>query len=259
MKSSGLPYHRRITIRPAPDSADPKSADPDSADNAGSADVLDAQMQDHCHHVRVEITHADEVIKAAAAQGIRLPWNTCPLAIAGVGRLAGMQVADALDIRNWPGGRTANCVHMSDLALVALAHVHDTEPFVYAITVAPAMGPVRTARLERNGELVLEWILEGETLTSPAAWAGRTLARADFQTWSTELDPATREAAVVLRRACHIAPSRDIDLDTMAVAAESITPSSSCYTLQTGVIEIARRVVGSSRAELTDADGPLPG
>ena len=77
-----------------------------------------------------------------------------------------------------------------------------------------------------------------------------------FPDLDTELEPRAREAAVVLRRACHIAPSRDIDLDTMAVAAESITPSSSCYTLQTGVIEIARRVVGSSRAELTDADRP---
>jgi hypothetical protein len=248
VKSSGLPYHRRITIRPAPD----------TGDIAGSADVLEAQMQDHCHHVRVEVTHAGGRIESAAAQGIRLPWNTCPLAIAGVGRLAGMSVEDALDIRNWPGGRTANCVHMSDLALVALAHVQDTEAFVYAITVTPAMGPVRTARLERNDELVLEWTVKGDTLTSPAEWAGRTLGRADFQAWTADLDPRLREAAAVLRRACHIAPSRDIDLDTMAVASESITPSPSCYTLQPGVIEIARRVVGSSRAELTDADGPPP-
>ncbi len=239
MKSSGLPYHRRITIRPGPQ-------------------VLEAQMQDHCHHVRVEVTHAGGRIESAAAQGIRLPWNTCPLAIAGVGRLGGMMVQEALDIRNWPGGRTANCVHMSDLTLVALAHVQDTEAFVYAITVTPAMGPVRTARVERNGELVLEWTLEGDTLTSPAGWGGRTLGRVNFQAWTADLDPELREAAVVLRRACHIAPSRDIDLDTMAVASESITPSLSCYTLQPGVIEIARRVVGSSRVELTDADGPLP-
>ena len=235
MKSSGLPYHRRITIRPADG-------------------VLEAQMQDHCHHVRVEFTHADGRIESAAAQGIRLPWNTCPLALAGVGRLAGMEVDDALDIRNWPGGRTANCVHTSDLALVALAHVQDRSDFVYSITVTPALGPVRTARLERNGTLVLEWTVEGDTLTSPAPWAGRTLGRADFQSWTAALDPTMREAAVVLRRACHIAPSRDIDLDTMAVAAESITPNPSCYTLQSGVIEIARRVVGSSRAVLTDAD-----
>lgn len=244
MKSSGLPYHRRITVRPI------------SIESEGG--VLEAQMQDHCHHVRVEVTHAAGRIETAAAQGIRLPWNTCPLALAGVGRLAGMQVDEALDIRNWPGGRTANCVHTSDLALVALAHVQDTQAFVYAITVTPAMGLVRTARLERNGVLLLEWTLEGDTLTSPPAWAGRTLDRTDFQTWTAELEPQLREAAVVLRRACHIAPSRDIDLDTMSVAAESIAPSPSCYTLQPGVIEIARRVVGSSRAELTDADQPSP-
>ena len=238
--SSGMPYHRRITLRP----------------DVPGVGTLEAHMQDHCHHLRVRITHSDGQIMAAAGEGIRLPWNTCPLGVAGVGRLAGMTVGAALDVRNWPGGRTGNCVHSADLTLVALAHVDDTETTVYAITVTPATAQVRRARLERNGEPVLQWTVEGSTLTSPPEWAGHSLDRPDFQRWTTELDPAAKEAATMLRRACHIAPSRDIDLDTYQVAAESIGADASCYTLQDGVIETARRLVGSSRSELTAADSP---
>ena len=247
MKSSGLPYHRRITVRQT------------------GAGHLEAHMQDHCHHIRVQLSHEVPTsgsaarITRASAEGIRLPWNACPLGVAGIGRLSGLTVDEALDTRNWPGGRTGNCVHAADLALVALAHVGETDSFRYTITVAPALGRVRRARIHRGGELLLEWTLDGAVLGAPGRWAGRTLRRVDFLSWAADLDPATREAATQLRRACHIAPSRDIDLDTMSVAADSIRPDASCHTLQTGVIETARRVMGSSRAELTDADGPPPG
>ena len=236
--SSGMPYHRRITLRP----------------DTPEAGTLEAHMQDHCHHMRVRISHSEGQILNATGEGLRLPWNTCPLGVAGIGRLTGMTVSAALDARNWPGGRTANCVHSADLALVALAHVDDTETTVYAITVTPATAQVRQARLDRNGELLLQWTIEGSTLTSPPELAGRSLDRADFQSWTAKLDPAAKEAATILRRACHIAPSRDIDLDIYQVASESIGADASCYTLQDGVIDTARRVVGSSRIELTDAD-----
>ena len=236
--SSGMPYHRRITLRP----------------DSPEAGTLEAHMQDHCHHMRVRIAHSDGLIVSASGEGLRLPWNTCPLGVAGVGRLAGMTVESALDVRNWPGGRTANCVHSADLTLVALAHVGDSETSVLAITVTPATAQVRQARLERNGELLMQWTVEASTITSPAEWAGHSLGRADFQIWTAGLDPAIKEAATILRRACHIAPSRDIDLDEYQVASQSINADASCYTLQDGVIDAARRVVGSSRIELTDAD-----
>jgi hypothetical protein len=232
---TGLTYYRRFTIRP-------------------SAGALEAHMQDFCHHVRVLLTHEDGRILTATAEGLRLPWNTCPLGVAGVSRISGMTAADAQNQAKWPGGRTANCVHATDLTLVALAHLHDRESFTYNISVTPAMGRVRTARIDRDGELLLEWSVEGTLLTHPERFAGRRLLRAEFTQWSAELSPAEREAATVLRRACHIAPSREIDLDTVRVAADSIGPDASCYTLQTGVIERARRNVGTSRPELTDAD-----
>ena len=68
-------------------------------------------------------------------------------------------------------GRTANCVHAADLTLVAPAHIHDSEPLDYAISVTPARGKLRTARIDRNGELLLEWTVEGTLLTGPAGYA----------------------------------------------------------------------------------------
>jgi hypothetical protein len=237
---TGATYQRRFTLRPG--------------EAGDGVRTLDAQMQDYCHHVRVTLSHAGGQILAAKGEGLRLPWSACPLGVAGVGSIAGMRIAEARSPANWPNARTDNCTHAIDLTMLALAHLDDTEPLTYEITVTPASGQVRTARLERDGVLVLEWTSDGQTLTAPDWLAGRTLQRADFMNWSGELDPAMREAVTVLRRACHIAPSRDIDLDAMRVAADSIPPSSSCHTLSPSVIGRASRIRGSSRAELTPAD-----
>ncbi len=225
-------YERRFTFRP------------------GAGGVLTAEMQDFCHHVRVVLTHDGTRVTAVETEGIRLPWSTCPVGIEGVRGIVGLTVPEARDVRNWTTGPTENCTHAGDLALVALAHTGDTAPLTYEITVTPASGPLRTARLEADGRLVLEWTVAGNTLTGPGEWAGRTLSRSDFLTWSARLEPPLAEAATLLRRACHIAPSRDVDLDRLAVAAESIPPSNSCHTLQPGVIEVARRRRGASRARL---------
>jgi len=233
---SGLPYHRRFTVRPEPGR-------------------IEAHMQDFCHHVRVVVTHEAGRIVEAFSEGIRLPWNTCPLGAAGVGRIAGLTVDEARNPANWPGGRTANCVHATDVALVALNHAFEREPFTYAISVSPASGRIRSVRLERNDVLAVEWTVKDSRLTAPEELAGRSLNRPDFDDWSGQLPPQEREWATVLRRACHIAPSRDIDLDACEVAVQSIgAPDSSCLTLQPGVAETARRVRGSSRGELTDLD-----
>jgi hypothetical protein len=243
VKSSGEPYHRRITLQPSVRS-----------DGSHMTGRIEAQMQDHVHHMKVVINHQAGRVISAVPQGIRLPWDMCPFGIAGVTRTAGMTVAQAREGLGWPGGRTANCVHMVDLARVALAHVDDTEPSVYAITVTPALAPVREARIERDGHLVLQWTLNEQTLSGDAPFHGRTLAAADFVSWRAKLDPALKEPATILRRACHIAPSRDINLDRMRVAADSINADGSCYTLQPDVIEHAHRQQGTFRLELTDDD-----
>jgi hypothetical protein len=240
VKSSGEPYHRRITLRPS------------TLDDGNRR--IEAHMQDHVHHVKVVVTHADGRVISAVPQGVRLPWDTCPFAVAGVTRTAGMTVEQAREGLGWPGGRTANCVHMVDLTRVALAHVDDTEDASYEITVTPALATVRDARIERDGELLLEWTLDGQTLVGDEPFNGHTLRAADFVDWRQALAPELREPATILRRACHIAPSRDIDLDQMRVAAESISADSSCYTLQPDVIDHAHRQRGTFRVELTDAD-----
>jgi hypothetical protein len=235
VKGSGKPYHRRFTVL------------------AGDG-VIEAQMQDHVHHMRIVVTHADGRVVSATAEGIRLPWDTCPLGVAAVSRIAGMTVSEARDGIGWPGGRSANCVHIVDLTRVALGHLDEPAPFTYTISVSPGLGRVRTARIERDGRLLLEWTLDGVRIRDPAALAGHTLAPVDFTGWRATLDPELHEPATLLRRACHIAPSRDMDLDGVRVAADRIRADSSCYTLQPGVIETAHRIVGTFRPELTDAD-----
>jgi hypothetical protein len=60
-------------------------------------------------------------------------------------------------------------------------------------------------------------------------------------------DPDQREHVAILRRACHIAPSRVVDLDDYQVAAQIGLIDSSCHTLQPDVAPGARRVRGTAR------------
>jgi hypothetical protein len=60
-------------------------------------------------------------------------------------------------------------------------------------------------------------------------------------------DPDQREHVAILRRACHIAPSRVVDLDDYEVAAQIGMIDSSCHTLQPDVAATSRRVRGSAR------------
>jgi Protein of unknown function (DUF2889) len=216
---------------------------------------IDAEMIDYLHHFRVTVSHRDGVIIAAAASGVRVPWTTCPLGAAGVGRLVGHSLATAADPASWASDRSAQCVHALDLALLAVAHAADSGPTDLEIVVSPAAGVRREAVLRRNGEVQLAWTLQGTTVVAPERFAGLTMAARMFHPWvARRLDPPSRAEAIVLRRASYIAPSRAIDLDLHHTAGELNAADSSCYTFRPEVIATARRVRGSSRPTETVLD-----
>jgi hypothetical protein len=246
-------------------------------------------MADFPHHFRVVLEHRDGVVTDAVAHGLRVPWTTCPLAAAGVGLLAGRRLDEAATPGRWAPDRSRQCVHVLDLAVVAAAHARDTTPTDLEIVVsylphpeadptAPVgvrmvrgsaqAGPVwtvtrpehvrREAVLARDGAPRLRWIVDGEGLSGvvvePAEFAGLPMTGATFHARLAGIaDPGRREEVGLLRRACHIAPSRGIDLDQVAVPADLSPPDSSCYTFRPEVATRARRVLGASRpTELGD-------
>jgi hypothetical protein len=230
-------YRRRVEVRPAPG-------------------VVEAEMEDYCHHFHLRIAHNDGTIERVESAGVRFPWETCAAGAAGARSLVGVTLDDAIDAGTWALDRSAQCVHVVDLSLIAVRHALDTTPTSYEAVVTPGSHRRRRATLTRNGQIVLIWSLDGEDVTGPEPFTGLSLSRSAFFAWiRARLPEPQHEAAVVLRRACYIGVSRGIELDVYANAGDLHAPDESCYTYRTDVALTARRVRGSSWPTEVGFDG----
>lgn len=219
-------YRRRISIRPGPG-------------------VVDAEMEDYPHHFSLHIEHRDGVVTKAGATGHRIPWTSCATGAAGLRLLAGTTLTDAVDLNAWAPDRTTQCVHVADLALLAVRHALDDAPITYEARITPGDAVERHAVLRADGVVVLDWHVDGDLV----AELGVTLARRPFfdHLAASGVTGDALEHAVVLRRACHIGRSRGIDLDAFATAADIHDPDGSCFTYRADVAVTARRVRGTMK------------
>jgi hypothetical protein len=233
-------YRRRIELRPEPG-------------------LIDAEMEDYCHHFRVRLAHRDGVVVGAEGEGVRYPWDTCPVGAGAVTSLVGTSLAAAVDASRWAADRSGHCVHVVDLTLLAVRHALDSAGTTYEAVVTPGAQRRREATLSRNGGAAMAWSLLGEEVIAPEGYAGLRLAREPFFAWvRARLSAEEQEAAVILRRACYIGVSRGLDLDVYRFAADAHPADESCHTYRADVAARARRMIGSSRATEDDA-GPLSG
>jgi hypothetical protein len=223
--------------------------------------LVEAAMEDHIHHFVVALHHDGILVTAAEATGVRTPWSTCPQGAAGLAALAGTPLAEVPLAERWLDDRASQCVHTVDLAGVAAAHALDEAPLAYEVVVELASFEDRRAALRRDGELVLDWQLEGQRVVGSGPFAGMGLDRRSFSRWlEGRVAPEDREPVVVLRRACTIALGRLMDLDRLAVAADARGADGSCHTYRRGVPEVATRNVGTARdTELDPVGTPIPG
>ncbi len=242
-------YRRRISIRPHHD---------DGRAAPGGRGHVDAEMEDYVHHFAIRVDHADGVVTAATADGVRHPWDACPGGANGIRRLVGTRLADAGARHGWFEDRLAQCVHVVDLAVLACGHADDPDELDLEILVPDAGHRHRTATMWRNGDELLSWTLKDNLVVAPERFAGMTISGGAFFRWIDEhlTDPVEHEGAVVLRRAAHIATSRGLDLDRYAVAADGGAVNDSCFVYRQEVAVRARRIVGTTRS--TELDAPAP-
>lgn len=242
LRPGPLTYRRRIEIVPGPT-------------------AVDAALEDYIHHFRVRLAHDGTRITEAVAEGVRVPWTTCPTGAAGLAELVGTALADAVVADRWIDDRRTQCVHTVDLASLAAAHALDAHPVVYEVRVELESFARRRATLRRDDVEVLAWDVEGQTVIGPGPFAGMGLDRASFSVWLAErVPPDAQEEMVVLRRACSISLGRLMDLDVVAVAADVRPPDDSCHTYRAGVADGAARCTGTARETEVEPPGtPVPG
>src|SRR4051812_33935746 len=188
-----LPFRRRLDLR-------------------RSATTVDAEIEDHIHHVGVRVTHDGERVTAIEGKAVRLPWSPCPAAVVLLDELVGAMIGElprVLDPRQ-------HCTHLLDLARMAIRFAAD---------------PVEHRRVE-----VAVW---GWNTADP-----RVEVRSDPEGDAPEID-------LFVRRATWMAPSRGVDLDALDTLDQARITAGACYSAQPERINLARRNRGSSLPELT--------
>ena len=225
-------YRRRIRMTASPDHA-----------------AVTAELEDDFHHFRVTVAHDGARVTGVVGAGVRFPWSTCPFAAERLEPLVGMPlstrstaVGDVVSARD-------NCTHMFDLAGLAVAHAtRGGDRRQYDVAVSDPIDHRRQATLDRDGEALLAWVVDDHTILEPSPFGGQAL-RGGFLAWAeAALDPDTAEAAIVLRRACHIAHGRIQDLDVYDDASPLLPiMSGACFTFQPERAPGARRMKGTIR------------
>jgi hypothetical protein len=213
------------------------------------ATAVEAELEDHIHHVAVTVTHDAQVVTRVEGRGVRLPWSICDQAGAQLAELEGRPVgatpatADA----------SVHCTHLLECAASAVRFAGGTETFRrydLRVDVHDDDRATATGRSSTGTELILE--TDGRTILAPPSFAGRSLGRG-FAEWAAgELDPERFELAVQLRRAIWMRKSTTIDLDRYAVLEDLGVTAGTCFARQPQRIHLATRRRGSTLRRLPD-------
>jgi hypothetical protein len=220
-------YRRRILIEPHPGK-------------------VTAELEDDYHRMVVALTHRDGVVTEVTSEMKRSPWTLCPGAMA---QLAATFTGTKLAGFPKRGEKLQNCTHLHDLALFGAAHADETASVAYDILVTDPVDGFREAHLQRNGQPVLDWKLQGDLFLAPAILQGRRLT--EMNDWIATLDKAGAEAARILRWASFVASGRGRDMPAGMPA--TAFPGSACYNFQ------PERAPHSTRRPGADIDFSLPG
>jgi hypothetical protein len=223
------------------------------------------ELADDFHHFAVRVVHDGARATAVEGEDVRVPWVTCPGAVAPLRRMEGAPLGRSLaDLERHTDAR-AQCTHLHDLACLALAHAARVEAGGaarrrYDVAVPDRVGGVAEATLARDGAPLSTWRIEGSALTgaTPSALDGMPLRGAGFRAHLRGLDDDLAEAAWVFRRAVFIALGRQHDFDRMEGAwrfARLVGPS--CHTFDPARVDRAHRVLGSVRDFSASAEGIL--
>ena len=215
----------------------------------GTTGRVAGDLEDDFHHFRVTIEHDGERVTAIAGEGVRFPWSTCPLAAESLQPIVGMPLSTRSTAVGDVAAARDNCTHMFDLAGLAVAQAtRGPGTRQYDVFVPDGVPPEGLVTAARDGAPVLAWSVDMQQILGPAPFSGVAL-RAGFLAWAeANLDAETAEAAIVLRRALHIAHGRIKDLDVHETGAELLPMmSGTCYTFTPGRADVAVRMKGSTR------------
>jgi hypothetical protein len=207
-----------------------------------------AALEDESHHMEVTVTHDGQHVTGIDGTTYRIPWSTCPAAVAKVKELIGLPLQRV----NKTTGLDAKeqCTHLFDLTRIAIARAAVNTSVQYDVAVPDRIERRTQPELLCNGKPILTWDVDDYALTGPELYAGHNLRGAPK--WPAGLDDDTIEAAIVLRRTIMLSMVRmpeaaagregnlpDGELNQI-IKAEGRTGR--CYTYQLPMFDTAKQM-----------------
>jgi hypothetical protein len=234
-----------------------------------SGDEIQGELADDFHHFAVRLRHDGERVVDIEGEDIRVPWTTCPGAMAAGKQIVGAKLTLSLLEVARQANLRAQCTHLFDLASLAVSHAARvvsggarSRQYDASLADFSRDRPEGTpSSLTRDGGHLFAWRIDRMTILAAddPLFAGRKLSSQSFYRFvEGELDAEAAEAALVLRRAVFIGLGRRYDFDRISHAAEfAKVVGSACHTFDPARVDGARRVIGTVRDFSKDADGIL--
>ncbi|MBV1916778.1 MAG: DUF2889 domain-containing protein [Sphingomonadaceae bacterium] len=214
-------YRRRIVIDPG-------------------ASSVQAELEDDFHRMVVTLFHDGGNITGIESEMKRSPWTTCEGAMA---QLEKTFLGKPLDDPSFRTDKPLNCTHLYDLATFCALHAAMSERAVYDIAISDPTEEGRSAsRLYRNGEVLLDWLLQDGKFVVPQEIEGKGIL--EIGEWLASLDDDLEEAARILRWATMISGGRSISMPA-GMSGAKFAIGATCYTFQPDMAEKARRKPGA--------------
>lgn len=205
-----------------------------------------AALEDDFHHFAVRLEHDGQRVTSVEGQALRSPWASCPGAGAQLAALAGCELSVRPAVVAGHIDSYQQCTHQYDLALMALAQAVRGGRRDYLAVVADPVAGRRTALLECDGRIVLEWMLEGAMVVAGTALAGANLRKLDMAVLGAG-DPDLAQAVSLLRRTVMVAGGRGVDFDGVATLEVFEHMTGACYAFQPARQAEGKRNTGTIR------------
>ena len=220
--------------------------------------VARGALEDEMHHFQVTVEHDGELVTAIRGSDVRVPWATCSGSLEPLNELVGTPLVRSIVSVIGRTDPSQHCTHLLDLAALTIAHAASGRtPRQLDAEIPDWSEPPFSARLTVDGEVLLEWTVDGSYTITSAPYEGVSIM-GGFTRWCEEnLDPDTAEAALFLQRAAWMSPARHLDLESFPNVAESGIRGGVCWSTQPERIHLAIRNRGTLRDYGPSADGLL--
>lgn len=218
-----------------------------------------AELEDCNHGFRSVVFHDGVKVTDVQAETLRVPLTTCGGAIEPIKALSGTLIDSSTLAINSAVSARANCTHLYDLSLLAIAHANrGSVTRQYDVEVDDEIDGRAESRVLRDDRLVFSWQTSQWQILAPSHLKDKPLFKG-FAAWaSNAFKGDQQEAAFVLQKGYFVAQSRIYDIEAFAgLPAINNTPMhNACYSYTSPILEQAYSNTGAIR-DFTDCPEQL--